>query len=122
MLIVGLIGEGSMKRKLKIAVVVIAAAEAFLMTVGRANEPASLRSKPTSGRTLFIQNCSRCHGVNGKAETRLGEKLEASDISGGISTEKIIRIATNGRGEMPSFKRKLTPAQIRSIATYVHSL
>lgn len=44
------------------------------------------------------------------------------DISGGLSTDKIIRTVTRGRGSMPSFKKKLTTKQIKSIAGYVHSL
>ena len=75
-----------------------------------------------SPSTLYRQNCARCHGADGKAQTALGQKLEADDISGGQSTAKIIRAVTNGRGDMPSFRRKLTAAQIKAIAAYVHSL
>ena len=77
----------------------------------------------TSPRSLYVQNCARCHGSNGKAETALGRKLEADDLTTSTASEgKIIRMITNGRGKMPGFKRKLTPAQITSIAGYVKSL
>ncbi len=76
-----------------------------------------------SPRSLYVQNCARCHGGDGKSQTDLGQKLEADDISGGhISASKIIRTVTNGRKEMPSFRKKLSAAQIKSIAGYVHSL
>jgi cbb3-type cytochrome c oxidase subunit III len=76
-----------------------------------------------SPRTLFIQNCARCHGANGKAQTPLGLKLEADDLTTSTaSTAKIIRTVTNGRGDMPSFRRKLSKAQIASLAVYVKSL
>lgn len=84
-----------------------------------ANAQSSNRISP---RSLYTQNCAKCHGADGKARTTLGKKLGADDISGGVSTSKVIRTATNGRGDMPSFKKRLTKAQISAIAGYVHSL
>lgn len=75
-----------------------------------------------SPRSLYVQNCARCHGSNGKSQTASGRKLDASDISDGTSASKTIRIVTSGKGKMPSFRRKLTAAQIASIAGYVQSL
>lgn len=75
----------------------------------------------SSPRTLYMQNCARCHGADGKANTTLGRKYKADDISDGVGTSKIIRIVTNGKGHMPSFRRKLTSAQIAQIANYVHA-
>ena len=85
---------------------------------------ASLTSGETvSPKSLYVQNCARCHGSNGKSQTALGKKLEADDISGGgVSTSKAVRIITSGRGKMPSFKKKLSSAQIASIAEYIKSL
>lgn len=74
-----------------------------------------------SPRTLYVQNCARCHGADGHAQTDLGKKLEAVDISGHQSSAKVIRTVTSGRGDMPSFKKRLTAAQIKQIAGYVHS-
>ena len=75
-----------------------------------------------SPRSLYIQNCARCHGSDGKGQTALGATLEVDDISGNLSTDKIIRTVTKGRGAMPAFKKKLNTKQIESIAGYVHSL
>lgn len=81
---------------------------------------------PVSPRTLYVQNCARCHGSNGKSQTSLGKKLEADDLTGseakGLSSAKTIRVITNGRNKMPVFGRKLTAAQIKSIASYIKSL
>ena len=38
------------------------------------------------------------------------------------SIEKISRMIANGKGDMPGFKKKLTAAQIKSIANYVKTL
>jgi len=55
---------------------------------------------------LYLQNCARCHGADGKAQTALGKRLQADDLTASsASTARIIRTITNGRGDMPSFKR-----------------
>ncbi len=78
---------------------------------------------PGSPRTLYVQNCARCHGSNGKAQTALGKRLEADDLTASTaSTSKIIRVVTSGKGKMPGFRRKLNAAQISQIAAYVKSL
>lgn len=77
-------------------------------------------------RSLYIQNCARCHGENGKAQTKLGESLGADDLTDSgvkrMSTAKIARIVADGRGDMPEFRKKLTSKQIASIARYVRKL
>ena len=87
---------------------------------------AGLTNEAVSPRSLYVQNCASCHGSNGKAQTAKGRKLEADDLtsaeSKGLSTAKIIRTISNGRGKMPSFKKKMTAAQISSIAGYIRSL
>lgn len=83
---------------------------------------AASHGETVSPRSLYVQNCARCHGSNGKSQTALGKKLEADDISGGVSTAKAVRLITNGRGKMPAFKKKLSSAQIASIAQYIKSL
>ena len=114
-----------MKTKIKLTAVflfVVAGAAIALASsrATRADSTAGLSA--SSPRTLYVQNCVRCHGGNGKAETALGKKMDASDISGGVTTSKIIRTITNGKGHMPSFKKRLTQAQIAAIAGYVHSM
>lgn len=112
--------------KVKIVFCFISLSAFFLFS-----KPADASRTPDSGlpkstivgpRSLYIQNCARCHGSNGKAQTALGVTLEVDDISGCLSTAKTIRSVTRGRGTMPSFKKKLSSTQIKSIAVYVHSL
>ena len=111
-----------MNRKLKlIAIAAVAVIGAATWMFGRGETASASGDDLTSPRTLYVQNCARCHGSDGKAETALGKKLDAKDITGHLSTAKIIRTVTNGRENMPSFKKKLTPAQIKAIAGYVHS-
>jgi cytochrome c6 len=111
----------TLKLKLLVTLIFIAGVSSLLiaMTTGAT---ASYSEDASSPRTLYVQNCARCHGANGKAETALGRKYDANDITGGVSVNKIVRIVTNGKGHMPSFKKRLTAAQIAQIASYVNSL
>ncbi|MEP6903927.1 MAG: cytochrome c [Actinomycetota bacterium] len=79
-----------------------------------------------SPRTLYINNCARCHGADGKSQTALGRQNDAPDISGGKvrrwSSSKLTRLITNGSDSMPAFGKKLTKAQISSLASFVRGL
>ena len=111
-----------MKEIIKFAIIAMFVAGFAFASFVYSTPTASALSEAASPRSLYVQNCARCHGTNGKAETALGKKLGADDISGGLDTAKIIRTVTNGRGDMPSFKKKLSKGQIKSIAGYVRSL
>jgi mono/diheme cytochrome c family protein len=74
-----------------------------------------------SPQSLYVQNCARCHGKDGKSDTPTGRRLKADDLNG-VSASKAARIIASGKGKMPSFKRKLTAAQISQIAGYVSTL
>lgn len=118
-----------MRDRLRLSVVLvslIAGAFVFVTHETQANsEPVDilLFQGVNSPRSLYVQNCARCHGANGRAQTALGKKLEADDLTRSTAdVAKIIRTITNGRGDMPSFRKKLTAAQIASIAGWVKSL
>lgn len=112
-----------MKKLIKLAIIVSFSIVAGVLALFHATPSAVVSSQILKPRTLYLQNCARCHGANGKAQTALGKKLEADDLTASdASAAKIIRTVTNGRGDMPSFKKKLTKAQITAIAGYVQAL
>lgn len=112
-----------MKKIIKLAIIVGFSVAAGIVALVHSAPAAVASSDEASPRSLYVQNCARCHGSNGKAQTTLGRKLEADDLTASsASTAKIIRTVTNGRGKMPSFRKKLSKAQIESIAGYVRSL
>ena len=112
-----------MKKFIKLALIAGFTVAAGIAIFVHTAPAAASSMEVTSPRTLFLQNCARCHGSNGKAQTALGKKLEAEDLTASTaSTAKIIRTITNGRASMPSFRKKLTTAQIASLAGYVHSI
>jgi mono/diheme cytochrome c family protein len=71
---------------------------------------------------IYSANCAKCHGADGRAKTAKGKRAGATDFtSSDWNTDEArgIRIITNGKSEMPSFKRKLTANEIRSVFGYV---
>ena len=91
-----------------------------------ANADADKPTTKSSSRAVFLNNCARCHGGDGKGETEVGKSKDTPDISGGKvsgwSSGKLTRIITNGKGEMPSFGKKLSKAQIAGLVSYVRGL
>ncbi len=79
-----------------------------------------------SSRTLYLNNCARCHGADGKGQTELGRLNDSPDISGSkarrIGSKKLTRLITKGAGSMPGFGKKLTKTQIASLVSYVRGL
>ncbi len=78
--------------------------------------PAGLRAAPPvpPGQVLFQQNCTRCHGANGKLGLNGAHDLTKSNLNAFGRTY----LVTNGMGKMPAFKTKLTPAQIAQLVAY----
>ncbi len=117
-----------MQKILKIIfVVMFVSLGAFAFTsLPKANfsvEKAAVEDTVNSPEELFLRNCARCHGADGKSQTALGKSLDAPDLAAHKhSLKKNILIITNGDGEMPAFGKKLKKADIAALAKYVRSL
>ncbi len=76
------------------------------------------------GATVFADNCSSCHAEDGKGDRAQG----APDLTDAIwlygsDPAVITRIVTDGPfGVMPAWQGRLSESDIRSVASYVHSL
>ncbi len=85
-----------------------------------------ITDNPATPRTLYLKNCARCHGADGKGETEIAKSLDAPDLTSGyikaLSTAKISRVISKGKGDMPSFGKKLKAADIAALVKYVRSL
>jgi mono/diheme cytochrome c family protein len=69
-----------------------------------------------SGRQVYMRNCARCHGANGQGKS--GPKLTGKSLSLDAVAQKV----TDGGTQMPSFKKQLSPTQVKAVAAYVQSL
>jgi mono/diheme cytochrome c family protein len=113
--------EVSMKKSYRLALVAAALGLAALIAL-RPSTGAVIAAETVSPRSLYAVNCAGCHGRTGQP-TDKGAALDAPDLRGfSKSSASIARTIKNGRGDMPSFGKKLRASQIASIAGYVKSL
>ena len=81
-------------------------------------------SKVAAGATLFADNCASCHGENGEGDRAQGAPnlSDAIWLYGGDHAT-LVQTITNARfGVMPAWSGRLTEAQVRAVAAYVHQL
>ena len=75
-------------------------------------------------KNTFKDQCSRCHGSDGKGDTVLGDMLFPPDFTDAkwwkeLSNERLIHSITDGKNEMPAFGKKLTKPEILALIAYV---
>ncbi len=101
--------------------VLVVCTSIWLVPRTRAVGPAELSNDIPASQSLYSRHCAECHGADGRAKTAKGKRAGATDFTSDWNTDEArgIRIITNGRDEMPSFKKKLTAAEIRSVWSYV---
>lgn len=80
------------------------------------------------GKTLYDQNCMQCHGARGTAPKTIKATLPNivtfnAAFAASHTADSIVKILTHGKStDMPSFKGKLTPQQMTTVAKYVLAL
>jgi cbb3-type cytochrome c oxidase subunit III len=79
------------------------------------------------GRTVYSNNCARCHGGDGRGHTSIGEMVESPDLTDAAwqsrrSVSRMTSSVANGRGGMPAFKKKLSKQDIAAAVAYVRTL
>ena len=77
-----------------------------------------------AGATVFAENCASCHGDNGKGNRDLGAPnlTDAIWLYGG-DVDALTQTVTYARfGVMPNWDTRLSEADIRSVAVYVHGM
>ena len=76
---------------------------------------------------LYKSKCAMCHGPDGSGATPMGKKLGVRDFRSPevqkMTEAQLIEIITKGKEKMPAYGAgKLTAAQIKELAGYVHEL
>ena len=61
----------------------------------------ALSAKAADGKALYEEKCAKCHGADGKGETKMGKKLNAKDYSSpktweGLTDAKAIAAVKEG--------------------------
>lgn len=78
----------------------------------------------TAGATVFLDNCSSCHGEDGKGLRDLGAPnlTDAIWLYGGDEAALTETVRNARFGVMPPWTTRLSESEIRAVATYVHGL
>ncbi len=83
---------------------------------------------PAAAEILYRSNCARCHGVDGRGDTPLGNVYQAPDLTDRhwwyenrktASTSKLIAIVSQGKGGMPAFGKKLKRNEVYQLVRYM---
>ena len=90
---------------------------ALLTLISRADE--------AKGGEVYKVKCAMCHGPDGKGETATGKSLKLRDLGSAdvqnVHDSELKTLLENGKGKMPSFKGKLTDAQMGDVIQFVRS-
>ncbi len=70
------------------------------------------------GKAVFVTNCAKCHGEDGKAGINGASNLTASLCE----NRGLIGIIKHGRKLMPAYKDLLSEQEIKAVAEYVKTL
>ncbi len=75
-------------------------------------------------------HCTKCHGADGKGQTKVGKKLQLKDYTDAkfqaeVKDEEMIQIINDGvkdkagKEKMKSFKADLSPEEIKDLVAYI---
>lgn len=99
-----------------------------------ADSEAQLTESPAAvlmadGKELFLKNCKKCHGPDGKAATKMGTKHKIPDMTkpewqSKHSKAEVVKVITEGKAEtkMKAYKETLTADEIAAVADFVKGL
>ena len=77
-----------------------------------------------SGKKIFAENCTVCHGNNGEGNSSVGAPIlnDAIWLYGGSKAAIVATIMGGRAGVMPVWEWRLDDRTIKELAIYVHSL
>jgi mono/diheme cytochrome c family protein len=78
------------------------------------------------GAAIYKSKCAMCHGPDGAGLTPMGKNmklrdLRTADVQKRTDTD-LAAVIANGKGRMPAYKAKMTPADIDALVTFIRSI
>ncbi|HEX7317908.1 MAG TPA: cytochrome c [Pyrinomonadaceae bacterium] len=116
-----------MKVVLSLAAVCLFAAAVSNVSTAAGPQKGRGPSQVERGRAVYEARCTRCHGADGAGRTRMADIVEPPDMSDAAwqrkrGNAKMIASVSNGLGQMPAFKKKLSRQEIVAAVAYVRTL
>ena len=75
----------------------------------------------SEGQTVYAENCSRCHQLDGGGWKPLFPRLADNPIVTLSNVSPIIETVLYGQGSMPPFRDSLTAEQIAAVLSYIRN-
>ena len=80
----------------------------------------------SDGAAIYKAKRARCHGPDGAGQTPMGKNMKLRAL-GSAEVQKqtdaeLVKWIADGRGKMPAYKGKLTPADIDALVAFIRTL
>ena len=89
----------------------------FVYSCGNSDTSSAIEKK-SMGQSLYENDCTNCHGSDGKLCALGAKDLSASSLS----KEQMADIITNGKSTMTPFGNMLNKEEVSAVADYVLTL
>ncbi len=73
-----------------------------------------------TAEATYKAKCQMCHGAMGAGDTPAGKAMKVQPLNKSPEGD-MVAIIKKGKGKMPAYDGKLTDAQIKDVATYIHT-
>ena len=78
------------------------------------------------GAAIYKSKCAMCHGPDGAGQTTMGKNLKLRNLgSAEVQAQtdaQLNKWIADGKGKMPAYKGKLTPADIDALVAFIRTL
>ena len=80
----------------------------------------------SDGAAIYKAKCAMCHGADGAGQTPMGKNMKLRHL-GSAEVQKqtdaeLVKWIADGKGKMPAYKGKLTPADIDAVVAFIRTL
>lgn len=80
----------------------------------------------SDGAAIYKAKCAMCHGADGAGQTPMGKNMKLRAL-GSAEVQKqtdaeLVKWIADGKGKMPAYKGKLTPADIDAVVAFIRTL
>ena len=91
-----------------------------------------LSVRATDAKEIYSKDCAKCHGVDGKGKTKMGEKLKVKDYTDAkvqteMKDEKMVKAIKEGVKEEGSDKTRmkafgdLSDTEVKALVAYIRA-
>lgn len=80
----------------------------------------------SDGAAIYKAKCAMCHGPDGAGQTTMGKNMKLRAF-GSAEVQKqtdaeLVKWIADGKGKMPAYKAKLTPADIDALVALIRTM